>query len=393
MVVDGDTAYSYTNTTLVAVAMDTGRQRWSVPLPGAQDLISTPRGGDPNATQTPPPPPAVAHNAHGEPLIALAYPARAQAGGTARGHIETHVIAVGENGKTAWQATLPDVLPLDDSAVQNPLSSVIGDLHDGRGAAVVVEATATGNCGGYNSVNDCAALALDAGTGALWWEVKGMRPDAVVGDDVITEQSVQDSSTPLVGAVMAGLHGSDGTQAWRTQLGTIAQVLTVGTSSVLAVDSADQQSKTQIHLLDPTTGAATATLTPPDYSAGIMSRDPQCQYDDQATVVCWLDDNNAVQGSTQKPVNWIAGFASNDGHALWSITDQDQARTPPAKIDALFHGVLYTEVDNQGERAVELDARAGTDLAGQPTLGPTLVVPGWGLDSDEDSTTAYRATS
>ncbi|HEY4460021.1 MAG TPA: hypothetical protein VGN81_37265 [Pseudonocardiaceae bacterium] len=82
---------------------------------------------------------------------------------------------------------------------------VLGQRNDGRGAAVVVEATATGNCGGYDSINDCAAPALDAGTGAVWWEAKNMRPDAVVGDDVITEQSVNDWSTPLVVAAMLGL--------------------------------------------------------------------------------------------------------------------------------------------------------------------------------------------
>src|SRR5581483_3941738 len=84
VVVDGDTAFSYTDTALVAVAMDTGARRWSVPLPGAQGLVSAPRGADPSATQTPPPPPSVVHDAQGEPLIVLAYPAQVQAGGTAR---------------------------------------------------------------------------------------------------------------------------------------------------------------------------------------------------------------------------------------------------------------------------------------------------------------------
>lgn len=348
-------AYSYSDTGLLATTLATGSPRWSVSLPGVSDMLNG------ATSQTMLSAPGIVANATGGSLIVAAYSVTVTGSGTQQDKNEVQVVAVNPAGQVVWRQTI---------AASVWVPHVVGQLHDTRGAGIVIDA------------GDLTAV-LDAGSGTTWWTAPNIQPLDVDGDVVIGVQTPDDWDWTGM-----GLRGTDGTQSWNAELGRTGamsqppSVMASGTGRAVVNNGVDA-----VILIDTTTGKTVAKLANTNHvpvDIGFRA----CRFDGRATVVCWESPGLGSDYPAQ-----LAGFDSHDGHPLWTLTDHDPNRTT-ITVTCVYHGVVY---GNARHGAIELDARTGSDLVDDPGLAPNQVAPGWGLDTGPSSdhpaaVSAYHAT-
>src|SRR5262249_26993610 len=115
--------------------------RWSVPLPGVSDMLTG------AISQKMLSAPGIVANATGGSLIVAAYRDVITGSGTQQDKDEIQVVAVNPSGHVVWRQTI---------AASVWVPRVVGELHDTRGAGIVIDG------GNLTAV-------LDAGSGATWW--------------------------------------------------------------------------------------------------------------------------------------------------------------------------------------------------------------------------------
>lgn len=339
----GSIAYSYTDTALVATDLATGSQRWSVPLPGADNLVTGPMMRN-NPTS-----PAVITDNNGKELIVASYYTTVEGSGTQQATDQTQVVAVDTGGHVRWNKA---VQPAD----LRP--QAVGELHDRRGVAVVVKS------GG-------STVVLDTISGELRWTANNVTPQGVDGDKVI---GVQSGSNKWEWRTVA-LRGADGTETWAGPIGRSAiargfpPFLITGSGRLVIPDH-------HISLVDTATGKLVASLTPEGFGRFT------CLFDGRDVIVC------SQSGGLDLP-DKVIGVDANTGQQLWELPS---ANRTTLNVKCAFHGAVYGYTENGN---VILDARTGNDAVINADLDPTQVVPGYGLVTDWTSTTrdtkAYRA--
>jgi outer membrane protein assembly factor BamB len=345
-VADG-VAYSYSDTSLVAIDLATGSKRWALRMPGAFNLITGPmsRGY----------PPGIVMDADGRSLVVGAY-FRAVAGeGTQQDANFTHVVAADLAGDVRWET---DIEPASTTP------RVMGGFRDDRGAAVVLDADDT--------------VVLDAASGKVRWTGSGVIPAGVDGDTVIGVRAAENENDPWT---MVGLRGSDGAQLWT------GPVLDGGTGIVYAppnltltgpgraiVSGLNDKSEHETIVTDTATGKAVASLPMFLY----------CRFDGRDTAVCY---DYAGIGAVS---DVVIGVDVVSGQQLWKLPDEATQRTA-LNVTAVFHGAVYGDATHT---AVVLDARTGADLVSDGRWAFTQVFSGYGVvtsDTGESETVAYQA--
>jgi hypothetical protein len=350
-VVSNGIAYSYTDDSLVATRLADGKSIWTVPLPGATNLVSGPM------SQQSPPSPGIAIDDQGQPLIIAAYAITIPGSGIEATVDKTRVIAVNSAGIVQWDHTAPapsSALPV----------SFAGELHDSMGAAFALSA-------GYTMV-------IDLDSGSVRWTAKDVLPSGVIGDSVIGEQVSADEFT----FTTVALAGADGSQEWTgpaygSAIAGQPPLVTLAGPNRLVVPN-DNGGTT---LLNAGTGQPVADLAPqPSDSLTSFS----CLFDGQATIVCWQPSND----NTGQPAGLTIGFDSETGRKLWQIpTNQSQTGVD---VTCAYDGLIYGNANG----AVVLDARTGAEITvDNNNTAPTIVGPGYGLvTGNGGGATVYLAT-
>jgi len=93
-------------------------------------------------------------------------------------------------------------------------------------------------------------------------------------------------------------------------------------------------------------------------------------------------DNVACQSS-----GTLVGLDATSGKQLGSLPDPAAQRIMPS-LGAAYHGLLYTHGENTG---VILDARTGADVVDNVAVSPDIVIPGYGIESGDNTLTVYPA--
>lgn len=341
-------AYSYSDTSLVAIDLATGSQRWSVRLPGAFNLVTGPMSEGV--------PPGVVTDNNGQRLVIAAYYNTANGSGTQQDSDFTQVIAVDPAGKVRWQVPV-------QPAVLKP--HVVGGLKDGRGSSVVLD------------VHD--TVVLDPASGGVRWTAKRVLPSGVDGDRVLGVRAGERESDPWTAVA---LRGSDGQQLWTgpaltSGSGIIGRppALTLAGSGRAIVSGQTESYEAATIVLDTATGKSVTSL--PELLI--------CRFDERDTAVC---SKSARSGELSE---MVVGLDTASGKQLWKLPDEPTRRTG-VNVTAAFHGLVY----GGGNRtAVILDARTGADVVTDAKISPMQVLPGYGIVislGDDRAAGAYRAT-
>lgn len=346
-VADG-VAYSYSDTGLVAVDLATGSRRWSVQLPGASHLVSGPMSeGEP---------PGIVTDDKGQQLVVAAYYNTTTGTGTQQDSDHTQVVAVDTAGKIRWQVGV-------QPASLTP--RVVGELHDGRSSAVVLD------------VHD--TVVLDTASGSVRWSGQRVKPAGVDGDKVMGVRAA-DRTDPWTAVA---LRGSDGGQLWAGPALTGATVI-IGTPPTLTLASPgrailvgrSEESDDKTMVLDTATGKPVATIP----------ESLTCLFDERDTVVC---SKPAQMGELSE---LVIGMDPASGKQLWKLPDNATRRTA-VDVTTVFHGAVYGRATHT---SVILDVRTGADMVTDSQISPEQVLPGYGIVvslDDDMPAVAYRATA
>jgi outer membrane protein assembly factor BamB len=266
--------------------------------------------------------------------------------GTQQDRFELVVGAIdAKTGKHTWSVRMP----LEDGrSPEDTEVTIVGanDTHVAVAMSDSGDAAATG------------AL-VDVRAGKMTATPPGFTPIGLDGQTVVGRRATEG----LDNGVAQGLDVATGQPRWagNTRVDDLhAAVVTAGLAQF--VEEAAFDSRTL--LLSTADGSLKATLP----------KSHECSPAAQDVVVCVSSEQVTALDLT--------------GKRLWSLPDQAADRIKP-DVTAVYSGLVY----GQANGGVILDARTGKDLVTDLEWTPDDVVPGFGIDRDDnDGLTSHRAT-
>lgn len=203
------------------------------------------------------------------------------------------------------------------------------------------------------------ALVVDASARTATWTAPGFQPIGLAGNRILGFRidETYESSGPLQALAVDTL-----APAWtRDDLDDPANKLL--TPTVLLAPGR-QLGDPNTYLLNPVDGKLIADL-PNRY---------ECVSDQRDTIVCEGYDT-------------LIGVDAASGRQLWQLPDA--GRVQPT-LHTAFHGRVYAEATHT---AVTLDTRTGADVTPDAGIAPDIVVPGFGLVTEDHTLWAHSAIS
>jgi hypothetical protein len=342
--------------TVHAIALGSGDDQWQRPLPELTFPLTGPSL----------PPLAVTAAPGGGQLVYYAGIALVKGTGTQADQLKLEVGALNpQSGVPGWvtQVNLSsDFLDTEESITGDVSAGIIGVDRD----HLVVEVN--------GSDEAPVTFVLSTTSHALSWTASAFQPTGLTGDVVVgmtVADAFSDSGTP------EALNARTGEMTWTDSSLDVSTHGVSGTPAVVSPSIAtfefDGTFSDETYLLSTSDGTVLKKL-PDAY---------QCMYDQVSVVACY---SSGINGAS------LIGFDAASLNELWGLPNPAGARIAP-DLHAAYKGLLYTEADN-GD--VILNARTGADLVTDVPIAPDVVVPGYGLVSDnsngDDTLLAYPAT-
>ena len=330
-----------------ALDMSSGDVRWSVPPPGASF-------GGPLRVDGAPGPLLAAAFPH--PVLFYVATALIQGQGTQRNHFAAQVGSLSaDTGAALWTVRLDLPLAYYQDQVPMPEQYVSLDIVGADEHHLAIRAAGPDGTPPITWV-------LDPATGRTHWTQPGIEAIGLGSNTVAARPAAQGI---MSSATVAGLSADTGAPVWTPfvhKVDTIGYAM-VGTR-LLLLKASDLFTPTTTYLLDMRSGQPVATLRD----------DFTCKFDQVDTVACQSSDT-------------LVGLDAATGKQLWSLPDPSAQRIMPS-LGAAYHGLLYTHGENTG---VILDARTGADVVDNGAVSPQIVIPGYGIESGDDTLTVYPA--
>ncbi|WIX98513.1 PQQ-binding-like beta-propeller repeat protein [Amycolatopsis mongoliensis] len=340
------TGYVVTPTSMNAVDVLTGKQKWTVPVER--------QPGDPNNQSGPfvnttgPRPPAVAGG-----LAVAAVPVVIPEKGTTPAAIALSVVAADpEKGTKTWQADIQ----VSDSQYADA----------GNAVTQVVAVTGKAVIARYSRQDEeHVTVALDPASGRTLWERKDYDAGSVHGDILVgTDYNVAENSSMTQATALDLVTGQ---QKWVGAAKSSGLTLIPADPALVVLTRTDYGSgDSSLLFLDPATGAEKLKLEGEKEFGSLPYGD--CFYDEQSVLVC---QSSGV----------LTGYDAKTAGKLWALPDQASNRVAPV-LTAVWHGALYGVT--QGGRPIVLDAKTGKDLSVDDVgAAPVLVSKYAGITVDK----------
>lgn len=203
------------------------------------------------------------------------------------------------------------------------------------------------------------ALVVNTATSTATWTEPGFQPIGLAGTRIIGFRisETYESSGPLQALAVDTL-----APAWtRDDLDDPGNKVLRPT---VLLAPGRQIGDTNTYLLNPADGKLIADL-PDRY---------ECVADQRDTIVCESYDT-------------LIGVDAASGTQLWQLPDASSGRIQPT-LHTAFHGRVYAEATHT---AVTLDTRTGADVTPDTGIAPNIVVPGYGLVTEDHTLYAHPA--
>ncbi|GAA4009455.1 hypothetical protein GCM10022247_34490 [Allokutzneria multivorans] len=307
---------------LVALAIASGEQRWSVRFPD---------DGKPQDRSRP-----VLVTANGRPLVVQSYSASKPNRGTVAGYGYAGILAVDTGtGEVAWNTEF--------LKGERPSVELVG-----RGSTLAASWWVKGSESSAYSIADRTAAGVDVTTGAEKWRRDKFSPRAVDGDVVAGFATGQ--AKPMA------LDATTGSPLWTIDKWLFNDKLTGAVPGrFLLVGLGLAQ------VLDSRTGKVLLDLPKDSYSDAVDAGDD----------VLLLHSAGSH----------MAGFDAKSLAKLWELPESGTGRVAPDGVGAAWRGTVYGRVSSQ---QIALEARSGKEKPVTLSCMPTVLVPGYALCGSSD---------